>query len=141
MQANFNDFKTWTKLHREELFAAGFTVAVAFGIFLGIKNKDSFAKLWEPLERTIKVSPPEAVQNAGHTIATNIEPATSEALVPITEKVTKISLEQVSSHIRRLPQGQKASPAKIMAAQEMGIALNDGYTFVTSYPRERQIAA
>ena len=139
MQANFSDFKTWIKLHREELFTAGLTVAAAFGIYLGIKNKDSFAKLWEPLERTIKVSPLEAVQNASHT--TSIEPVASEALIPVAEKVTKISLEQVSSHIRRLPQGQKASLAKIMAAQEMGIALEEGYTLVASYPRERQIAA
>ena len=141
MQADINDLKARVKSHKKALLAAGFTVTAAAGIYLGIKNKDSLARLWESLHGIIKTTSPTTFPNIGHTIATNIETGTAESLIPVAEKVTKTSFEQVNSHIRRLPQGQKASLAKIMAAQELGIVLEEGYTFVASYPRERQIAA
>ncbi len=138
MEIEKRDFIEWVKVHRKELFFAGICVITIIGAILGFKNRKELFALWTTLEGKIKSIDrghvlPKAVKETDRILI--VEP---KKIVQTLEKrkVTEIP-QEVSSHIRNLPEGWKASAEKVATADENGYSLQLGQTWVGSYTKNK----
>ena len=50
-------FIKWVKVHKNELFLAGISIASLICVIIGIKNKDSIKELWAAVQKTVSKIP------------------------------------------------------------------------------------
>lgn len=120
----------WIKSHKKELIIAGLSIEGIIGAILLIKNRAELKAYWETLLSTVKTPPAERTLPVLESTAKTTEEVVKK--VTTTAKADVIPFE-VSMHIRKLPKGQHASPAKIATALENGFELMNGQTWVESY--------
>ena len=119
----------WIREHKKEIAIAGISITALVGLGLGIKNKE----VMEVFRNALK--------NNDSKIAIKTEaPRITEQVSSIESVVIPLHREykepfDVSSHIRKLHEGWKASPEKLERAAAYGIDLLPGQTLVESYTK------
>lgn len=126
----------WIKEHRRQLIATGIGIGTILLIVMAIKNKDDIAKLLKSLKDAIAQTPVttavDDIQGITESLTTN--EALGGELAETTRKYTiSATPYTVSSHVRKLPEGQKASLKKIEEATQLGITLLPNETLVDEY--------
>lgn len=119
----------WIREHKKEIAIAGISITAMVGLVLGIKNKEVMEALWNALKNTdskipIKTETPRITEKVS-----NIE----SVVIPMHREYKEPF--DVSSHIRNLHEGWKASPEKLERAAAYGIDLLPGQTLVESYTK------
>lgn len=119
----------WIREHKKEIAIAGISITALVGFALGIKNKETMETLWNALKNNdpkipIKTGVPRITEQVSD-IESVVIPMHREYKEPI----------DVSSHIRNLHQGWKASPEKLAKAAAYGIELLPGQTLVEGYTK------
>ena len=119
----------WIREHKKEIAIAGISITAMVGLVLGIKNKEVMEALWNALKNTdskipIKTETPRITEKVSN-IESVVIPMHREYKAPF----------DVSSHIRNLHEGWKASPEKLERAAAYGIDLLQGQTLVESYTK------
>lgn len=141
MEAEQLSFIEWLKAHKTKLILAGICVSYVILVILSYKNQDQLLALWKSLKDKINEVPEynamtQAVKES------NLVEATTPHLVTHTSRTykgTKIP-QDVSSHLRNLPKGQKASASKLATAFENGYLLQPGQTWVRDYTKNKMSA-
>ena len=114
---DLNKYKEWCSEHKKELLIAGVgTVTLGACAFFGIRRLNANA-ISETVMNTVVI--PEAEISLGHKNYADTLPF------------------EVNSHIRKLPDGMKASPLKQATALEKGYVLGPQETWVDSYTKCR----
>ena len=128
----------WIKEHKKQLIIAGVSIAAIVAVIFGIKNSQELEAVLDSLKKKIEKDPEKLLNNAVNKIEvheiqeTLIRP---ENTVPIRHVP-----HDVTEHIRNLPDGYKPSLQKLALAEERGIELLPGQTFVEKY-RTREFVA
>ena len=124
--------KEWIKEHKTELICGGIGIVAVVGILFGIKNRDAIKTVVKGTELLPQKAP--APVAALH----DITPVADNILPPLA--TPKRAPHEVARHLRKLPEGYKASAEKIAAATELGYALQPGQTFVEAYRTGKKAA-
>ncbi len=128
-QTNLSD---WIKNHKKGLVYAGACIGITILVAYGIKNKKT--------NDVIKTAFRKPTKQPGTQLPNSIDvDAARCSLEPI--RGAKVSSGSnlkpqpftVSRHVRNLPTGKHASPAKKSEALKLNIALGDGQTWVDNY--------
>ena len=119
----------WIREHKEEIAIAGISITALVGLVLGIKNKGAMEVFCNALKNNdskipIKTEAPRITEQVS-SIESVVIPMHREYKEPF----------EVSSHIRNLHEGWKASPEKLERAAAYGIDLLPGQTLVESYTK------
>lgn len=119
----------WIREHKKEIAIVGISVATLVGLAWGIKNKEKIETFWDMLEnnnrkKLIKMAVPEITEEVNNNESVMI-PMRWEYKAPF----------EVSSHIRNLHEGWKASPEKLAKAATYRIDLLPGQTLVEGYKK------
>lgn len=119
----------WIREHKKEIAIAGISITALVGLALGIKNKETMEVFWNVLKNNdpkipIKTETPKIVEQVSD-IESVVIPMHREYKEPF----------DVSSHIRNLHEGWKASPEKLAKAAAYGIELLPGQTLVEGYTK------
>ena len=119
----------WIREHKMEIAIAGISITALVGLGLGIKNKEAMEVFWNALKNNdpkipIKTEAPRITEQVS-SIESVVIPMRREYKEPF----------DVSSHIRNLHEGWKASPEKLERVAAYGIDLLPGQTLVESYTK------
>lgn len=119
----------WIREHKKEIAIAGISITALVGLVLGIKNKGAMEVFCNALKNNdskipIKTEAPRITEQVS-SIESVVIPMHREYKEPF----------EVSSHIRNLHEGWKASPEKLERAAAYGIDLLPGQTLVESYTK------
>ena len=119
----------WIREHKKEIAIAGISITALVGLALGIKNKETMEVFWNALKNNdpkipIKTETPKIAEQVSD-IESVVIPMHREYKEPF----------DVSSHIRNLHEGWKASPEKLAKAAACGIELLPGQTLVEGYTK------
>lgn len=119
----------WIREHKMEIAIAGISITALVGLVLGIKNKGAMEVFCNALKNNdskipIKTEAPRITEQVS-SIESVVIPMHREYKEPF----------EVSSHIRNLHEGWKASPEKLERAAAYGIDLLPGQTLVESYTK------
>lgn len=122
-------FIRWIREHKKEIAIAGVSITALMGLVLGIKNKEAMEGFWNALKNNdpkipIKTETPRITEQV-RDIESVVIPMHREYKEPF----------DVSSHIRNLHEGWKASPEKLAKAAAYGIDLLPGQTLVDGYTK------
>ena len=130
-EQNVNE-KTWWIRNKKKVFVIGGVVIAAGGAYLFLKNRTSIidylkgAKFNSPdMNNLIEKTFVETVPDCTDPIMSNA----AGAKPPINNGLPY----KVNEFVRKLPEGQHPSPAKVLKATELGIDLGTRYTIVDSY--------
>lgn len=127
----------WIREHRKELAIAGVSIAAVIGAVLLYRNRAALKEYWNWLMRFISKNSRNAAKAAEGTAKTAGGAAkATETVVKAAEsagKVGEVIPFKVSGHVRTLPKGRYASPAKIAEAAARNIPLEPGQTLVDGY--------
>ena len=121
----------WIREHKKEIAIAGISITALVGLGLGIKNKEVMEVFWNALKNndSIKTEAPRITEQVS-SIESVVIPMHREYKEPF----------DVSSHIRNLHEGWKASPEKLAKAAAYGIELLPGQTLVEGYTKGNEAA-
>ena len=119
----------WIREHKKEIAIAGISITALVGLVLGIKNKGAMEVFCNALKNNdskipIKTEAPRITEQVS-SIESVVIPMHREYKEPF----------EVSSHIRNLHEGWKASPEKLERAAAYGIDLLPGQTLVEGYTK------
>lgn len=111
--------RSWFSRHKKLVIIGGTVIAVSAAVaaYLLLKPGNATVKLPEMPKPELPLPDVSAIENK-----------TVDTLDSIIQKVV-----DVESYLRNLPEGQKASPAKVAEAIKMGINLPEGKTIVDGY--------
>ena len=111
--------RSWFSRHKKIVIIGGMFIAVSAAVaaYLLLKPGNATVKLPEIPKPELPLTDVSAIENK-----------TVDTLDSIIQKVV-----DVESYLRNLPEGQKASPAKVAEAIKMGINLPEGKTIVDGY--------
>lgn len=111
--------RSWFSRHKKLVIIGGTVIAVSAAVaaYLLLKPGNATVKLPEIPKPELPLTDVSAIENK-----------TVDTLDSIIQKVV-----DVESYLRNLPEGQKASPAKVAEAIKMGINLPEGKTIVDGY--------
>ena len=111
--------RSWFSRHKKLVIIGGTVIAVSAAVaaYLLLKPGNATVKLPEIPKPELPLTDVSAIENK-----------TVDTLDSIIQKVV-----DVESYLRNLPEGQKASPAKVAEAIKMGINLTEGKTIVDGY--------
>lgn len=111
--------RSWFSRHKKLIIIGGTVIAVSAAVaaYLLLKPGNATVKLPEMPKPELPLPDVSAIENK-----------TVDTLDSIIQKVV-----DVESYLRNLPEGQKASPAKVAEAIKMGINLPEGKTIVDGY--------
>lgn len=119
--------KGWMLEHKKEIVITGIGIAALVGIGLGIKNKEAIKAFCNTLNKNnLKVSMKSDVPSI-------VEKVNSSSAITASPHRDCKKPFDVSTHIRNLHEGWNASPEKLAKAEECGICLLPGQTFVEHY--------
>lgn len=138
METEQHSFIEWLKVHKTELILAGVCISSIILMILSYKNQDQLRALWKSLKDKINEVPKYNVMTQTIKESSLVE-ATKPRLVTHASHIykgTKIP-QDVSSHLRNLPKGQKASASKLATAFENGYLLQPGQTWVKDYTKNK----
>ena len=131
----------WIKKHKKELIASGIGITALIAIVVEIKNQDDLSALWDYLKRVAEH--PQA-QNAVMKTAKEMDnKAIAETVAEYAQEAStasEVAATQVGPFIRNLAEGWHASPEKIAEAEQLGIKLEPGQTYVDKFVRRRAAA-
>lgn len=133
----------WVKQHKVQI---GVSAVVAVGAVAGIAVaaktghlpklgciRESFGKSAAAIAEEGACS---AAQVAAEEAASNVIPAATEAVSQTAEVVEQTVMQvNVDGHLRRLPEGFKASQSAIENAKFAGMPLPEGRTYVRAYEK------
>ena len=119
----------WIREHKKEIAIAGISITALMGLIFAIKNREAMEVFWNELKNNdpkipIKTETPKITEQVG-----NIE----SVVIPMNREYREPF--DVSSHIRNLHEGWKASPEKLAKAAAYGIELLPGQTLVEGYTK------
>lgn len=119
----------WIREHKKEIAIAGISITALMGLVFAIKNRETMEVFWNELKNNdpkipIKTETPKITEQVS-----NIE----SAVIPMHRDYREPF--DVSSHIRNLHEGWKASPEKLAKAAAYGIELLPGQTLVEGYTK------
>ena len=129
----------WLKAHKDELLLIGVSAAAIIGAILCYRNnKEEILSLWKTLKNEIKKVPQ-------HNVSTSAVNKSNIILIDKPHPISRTSHsyigtkipQDVSSHLRNLPKGQKASASKLATAFENGYLLQPGQTWVKDYTKNK----
>lgn len=111
--------RSWFSRHKKLVIIGGTVIAVSATVaaYLLLKPGNATVKLPEMPKPELPLPDVSSIENK-----------TVDTLDSIIQKVI-----DVESYLRNLPEGQKASPAKVAEAIKMGINLPEGKTLVDGY--------
>lgn len=115
----------WIRKNKKALLIAGATIVAVAGAVLVVKNR-------EVLEVLITGGAGKGELPQALTLGENM-PELSEVLEQTSASSSKIIA--IQGHLRRLPEGYRASARKIAEAAEAGIPLEANQTFVLAHFR------
>ncbi|RHO56690.1 hypothetical protein DW091_13385 [Eubacterium sp. AM05-23] len=123
----------WVNTHKKELMLAGICVSTLIAIILFSKNRATIESYWFSLEQLLEKSKPTSkpityspiIESSASNVPTEI---ISDNIIPFAK-----APHHVCEHIRTLPNGYKASMAKLEFAKNAGINLLPGQTIVNAY--------
>ncbi len=121
----------WVKAHKKRLLIAGGTaIAVAGGLTIAFR--------WDDVKKLFS-NGDTVVASTLNSIPVDTVSSASEAVETTSEQVWRIIF--VNEFPRNLPEGQRASAAKLAEAAEAGVKLAANQTFVSSYSYPKPCAA
>lgn len=123
---------SWIEEHKNELIIAGVSIGVLVLVVLGIKNRKELQAIWDSLRKVTKQPIIEAAKTANN-VTVEVPPESFEEIIIAAVPSSDTIPFEVRGHIRTLPTGWHASPAKVAEALENGINLMDGQTLVDTY--------
>ncbi len=136
------EFIQWVKDHRKELIIGTGSIISIIAIILAIKNKDALMNYWETLRKSIDKPSVKSITNVCKDTEKFIPKSSSTIEVISKSKIIKFPIDcnnrsvvDVSSHIRNLPNGFRASSEKIAMATKYGYELLPGQTWVATYTK------
>lgn len=121
------------KENKKELFIVGAGVAVTIAVILGYKNRNALSYVRKVLETKGKKKLPCSAP-----VKPTIEPSSFMTL-PLDTQQRKLP-QEISSHLRNLPEGWNASAEKVATAAENGYKLREGQTWVKNYSKNKIVA-
>lgn len=127
----------WIKTHKKEIII--YTGVAAFGggiIYYLLKDPECAGKAIKLIQSKTEnnVTNPLSSEEYLKKIAVCSETKTLNT-VPRLISYAETEPFVVSGHIRNLPKGRRASPAKCFEAEELGILLQEGQTFVNEFTK------
>ncbi len=137
----------WIKAHRKELIVAGISIGALIAAIVLYKNRKQLAEFWAMIRKGLESAPEALSETLPAAALEQVKTAeiipfkapTAEEIAEYTEVAHKAA-HAVSSHVRKLPEGWKASAEKLIEAEILGIKLNPGETLVCSYMTGGQAA-
>ena len=129
MEGEKMSFVSWIKRHKTELIIAGVSITTITAIVLGIKNRQALEESWASLQKLVQKIP-NNMPITKETPSPNIGPIDRNVKIDIPFRRHP---HNVSSHIRLLPNGCKASVEKIKTAYKFRYELREGETWVKPY--------
>ena len=135
------NFIKWVKTHKRELVFAGVSVTAVIAIIVGFQKQEDLLSLWTELEGKISIysqcdNSITVVNETNEILKSDL----SAVVLPIETAVEHKLPQEVSSHIRNLHEGWKASAEKIATAAEHDFELQPGQTWVESYLKYQTVA-
>lgn len=119
----------WIREHKKEIAIAGISITALVGLGLDIKNKEAMEVFWNALKNN---DPKIPIKTEAPRIKEQVSSIES-VVIPMHREYKKPF--DVSSHIRNLHEGWKASPEKLAKAAAYGIELLPGQTLVEGYTK------
>ena len=118
--------KCWLKEHKTELIVSSISVITIAAVFVGIENR---TMLEDKIAQMKKILCNSSVEDKTKKF---IENATND-IGGISKEGVRRAAHEVKSHLRKLPEGCKASKEKMALATEYGYILLPNQTWVESY--------
>lgn len=118
--------KCWLKEHKTELIVSGVSIITIAALFVGIENR---AMLEDKIPQMKKILCNPSVEGNSKKF---LENATND-IGGISKEGISRAAHEVKSHLRKLPEGCKASKEKMALAIEYGYTLLPNQTWVESY--------
>jgi len=130
-------FLNWIKEHRKGLIIAGVSLSAVAALIIGIKNREQLIEVWNSLKKLVAKTPETSVTRRLPDLpARPIETPIVTPEIPVnTLSKSEVVPFDVSSHIRNLHVGWKASTEKIAVAADHGYDLKPGQTWVEGYTK------
>ena len=129
------ELRVWAKVHKKELIVSGIGILSILLVILGINHQDCLEELYPSLCEKADGGPIDD----GATVTplcSNITASVSSSYACDCVGLDSDNYPYtVSRHIRTLPKGWHASEDKIKMAQEYGISLHPGQTWVDEYTK------
>ena len=130
----------WIKAHKKELIIAGISIGALIAAIVLYKNRKQLAQFWAMIRKGLESAPEALTETMPATVLEKVQTAeiipfkapAAEEIIEYTEAAHKVA-HAVSSHVRKLPKGWKASTEKLIEAELLGIKLKPGETLVCSY--------
>lgn len=113
------------KEHKTEIIIAGIAIVSIAGVILLAKNQE-----------VVSSKNMATRLNQGMKIKADAIPAVQVAMENVAEIDVVEKIVDVSKHLRTLPTGRNASPAKLLTASENGFRLEIGQTWVDKYSKK-----
>ena len=129
------EFVAWVKVHKRELIISGISIVSILLVIAGISQQDKLEELFLSLCDKSSSIPKDNGATVTPICRAFSDSANSGCVRISSEFDCDSSAYTVSRHIRELPKGWHASADKIKMAQEYGISLHPGQTWVDEYTK------